>query len=61
MSKTVAADKCTANVMRELLRMKFDDHRRYAVAEEVGNQTGYQRRRLDMVVVDVYESNGYSV
>lgn len=61
MSKTVAADKCTANVMRELLRMKFDDHRRYAVAEEVGNTTGYQRRRLDMVVVDVYESNGYSV
>lgn len=61
MSKTVAADKCTANVMRELLRMKFDDHRRYAVAEEVGNQTGFQKRRLDMVVVDVYESNGYSV
>lgn len=61
MSKTVTADRCTASVMRELLRMKFDDHRRYAVAEEVGNQTGFQKRRLDMVVVDVYESNGYSV
>lgn len=61
MSKSVAADRCTANVMRELLRMKFDGHRRYAVAEEVGNQTGFQKRRLDMVVVDVYESNGYSV
>lgn len=60
-SKTVRADKCNANVMRELLRMKFDDHRRFAVAEEVGNQTGFQKRRLDMVVVDVYESNGYSV
>lgn len=59
--KIVKADKCNANVMRELLRMKFDDHRRYAVAEEVGNQTGFQKRRLDMVVVDVYESNGYSV
>lgn len=52
---------CTAALMRELLRSKFDDRRRYAVAEEVGNQTGYQRRRLDMVVVDVYESNGYSI
>ena len=60
-SKTVKADRCNASVMRELLRMKFDDHRRYAVAEEVGNQTGFQKRRLDMVVVDVYESNGYSV
>lgn len=25
--KIVKADKCNANVMRELLRMKFDDHR----------------------------------
>lgn len=61
MEKVAQSDKCTAALMRELLRFKFDDRRRYAVAEEVGNQTGFQRRRLDMVVVDVYESNGYSI
>lgn len=61
MEKVAQSDKCTAALMRELLRSKFDDSRRYAVAEEVGNRTGYQRRRLDMVVVDVYESNGYSI
>lgn len=53
--------KCNAGTIRELLRDRFSDIGRYAVAEEVGNQTGYQRRRLDMVVVDVYQSNGYSL
>lgn len=57
----MSGEKCTAEIMRKLLRSRFGDSRRYAIAEEVGNQTGYQRRRLDMVVVDVYQSNGYSL
>lgn len=55
------AISCDANVIRALLHAKYDDTRRYAVAEEVGNKTGYQQRRLDMVVADVYESNGYAI
>lgn len=57
----MGVEKCDAAIMRTLLRDKFSDNRRYALAEEVGNKTGYQRRRLDMVVVDVYQSNGYSL
>lgn len=57
----MGVEKCDATIMRTLLREKFSDTRRYALAEEVGNKTGYQRRRLDMVVVDVYQSNGYSL
>lgn len=54
-------EKCDAATMRNLLRDKFSDTRRYALAEEVGDRTGYQNRRLDMVVVDVFRSNGYSI
>lgn len=50
----MGVEKCDATIMRNLLRDKFSDTRRYALVEEVGNKTGYQRRRLDMVVVDVY-------
>lgn len=57
----MGAEKCSAAIMRQLLRRRYSDTRRYAIAEEVGNKTGYQRRRLDMVVVDVYQSNGYSL
>lgn len=57
----MGVEKCDATIMRNLLRDKFSDTRRYALAEEVGNKTGYQRRRLDTVVVDVYQSNGYSL
>ena len=57
----MGVEKCDTVIMRTLLRDKFSDTRRYALAEEVGNETGYQRRRLDMVVVDVYQSNGYSL
>lgn len=41
------------------LRKRFNDKRRYAIAEEVGLTTGYARRRLDMIVADCYNSNGY--
>lgn len=43
------------------LRNKFNDRRRYAMAEEVGLTTGGARRRLDMIVADCYNSNGYRV
>lgn len=53
-------DKITAKTVRALLHKRYEDHRRYAVAEEVGNATGLeQTRRLDMVVVDCYKSNDY--
>lgn len=45
--------------VRKALRNKFNDRRRYAIAEEVGLTTGYARRRLDMIVADCYNSNGY--
>ena len=52
----------TAADVRGLLRERFKDTRRYAIATEVGNATGFeQSRRLDMVVVDCYKSNRYSI
>lgn len=51
----------TAYEVRKALRKKFGDSRRYAVAEEVGLTTGYSHRRLDMMVLDCYESNGFRI
>lgn len=52
----------TASDIRSLLHERFNDTRRFAVATEVGNATGAeQNRRLDMVVVDCYKSNSYSI
>lgn len=54
--------KITTIQVRSLLRDKWKDTRQFAVAEEVGNSTGYeQKRRLDMVVVDCFKSNGFSI
>lgn len=56
------SDKITASDVRELLRARFGNPSRYAVAEEVGNSTGMgQSRRLDMVVVSCWESDGFSI
>lgn len=55
------SEKCTAETMRQLLRNRFNDHRQYAVAEEVGECTGYNRRRLDMIVCNCFESKSYSL
>lgn len=58
----MAKQKITASDVRVLLHQKFEDHRQYAYAEEVGNATGSeQKRRLDAVVVNVYRSSGYSI
>lgn len=51
----------TAENIRSALRAKYNDHRRYAVAEEVGLSTGYSHRRLDMMVLDCYYSNGFRI
>lgn len=50
-----------AGDIREALRNRFSDHRRYAIAEEVGLTTGFSHRRLDMMVLDCYESNGFRI
>lgn len=47
--------------VRAALKKKFSDSRRYALAEEVGLTTGYSHRRIDMIVADCYNSNGYRV
>lgn len=51
----------TAADVRIALRNRYSDHRRYAVAEEVGLTTGYAHRWLDMIVLDCYESHGFRV
>lgn len=51
----------TAYEVRAALYKRFEDHRRYAVAAEVGLTTGYSHRRLDMMVLDCYSSNGFRI
>ena len=50
-----------ADDVREALRKRFADGRRYAIAEEVGLTTGFSHRRLDMMVLDCYASNGFRI
>ena len=50
-----------AYAVRKALLKKFSDTRRYAVAEEVGLTTGFSHRRLDMIVLDCYASNGFRI
>lgn len=47
--------------IRAALRTRYSDHRRYAIAEEVGLSTGFSHRRLDMMVLDCYASNGFRI
>ena len=47
--------------VRKALYKRFSDHRQYAVAEEVALTTGFSHRRIDMVVVDCYASNGFRI
>ena len=54
-------EKLTAEQVRAALRTRFSDSRRYAIAEEVGLQTGFSHRRLDMMVLDCYASNGFRI
>lgn len=51
----------TAAQVRAALRRRYSDSRRYAVAEEVGLTTGFSHRRLDMMVLDCYYSNGFRI
>lgn len=50
-----------AENVRAALRQRYSDSRHYAVAEEVGLTTGYSHRRIDMVIVDCYGSNGFRI
>ena len=50
-----------AGDVRKALRARYNDHRRYAIAEEVGLTTGFSHRRLDMMVLDCYNSNGFRI
>ena len=50
-----------AHDIRVALRAKYRDSRQYAIAEEVGLTTGYSHRRLDMMVLDCYNSNGFRI
>lgn len=51
----------TADEVRKALRARYGDNRRYAIAEEVGLTTGGGCRRLDMIVMDCYHSNGFRI
>lgn len=50
-----------ANDVSLALRNRYSDSRRYAIAEEVGLSTGFSHRRLDMIVLDCYWSNGFRI
>ena len=54
-------EKITAEDIRSALRKKYSDHRRFAIAEEVGLTTGFSHRRLDMMILDCYWSNGFRI
>lgn len=51
----------TAEDIRAAIRRRYSDSRQYAIAEEVGLTTGYSHRRLDMMVLDCYSSNGFRI
>ena len=51
----------TSEDIRIALRNKYSDHQRFAIAEEVGLTTGYSHRRLDMMVLDCFSSNGFRI
>lgn len=51
----------TALEIRGALRKRYCDHRRYAIAEEVGLTTGFSHRRLDVMVLDCFASNGFRI
>ena len=50
-----------AGEVRAAIRKRYSDQRRYAIAEEVGLTTGFSHRRLDMMVLDCYNSNGFRI
>lgn len=51
----------TADDVRKAIKKKYSDNRRYAVCEEVGLTTGGGCRRLDMIIVDCYQSNEFRI
>lgn len=51
----------TAEDIRQAIRKRFGDTRQFAIAEEVGLTTGFSHRRLDMMVLNCYSSNGFRI
>ena len=51
----------TADEVRKALLKKYGDHEHYAVAEEVGLTTGFSHRRLDVIVLDCWNSSSFRV
>lgn len=47
--------------IRNALKRRFFDPQHYAIAEEVGLHTGFSHRRLDMIVMDCWQSFGYRI
>lgn len=43
------------------IKQKYSDTRQYAIATEVGLSTGGSRRRIDVVVVNCYNSNSFRI
>ena len=50
-----------AENIRIALHKKYHDRRRYVTAEEVGITTGGACRRIDMIVLDCFKSNGFRI
>ena len=53
--------KVTARDVIALLKKRYDDGRQYAYATEVADSTGGGTRRLDMVVMNCYQSKGFAI
>ena len=51
----------TAEDVSSALKKRFEDTSHYVVVEEVGLKTGYSHRRLDMIVLDCWESSFYRI
>lgn len=47
--------------IRNAIKKKYSDNRQYAICEEVGVTTGGACRRLDMIIIDCYHSNGFRI
>ena len=51
----------TSSDIVKALKKKYNDCQQYVYATEVGLSTGYSSRRLDFIVANCYESNGFRI
>ena len=54
-----------SDFIRDAIRKKFNNYRQYVVVDEVSVTTGWDGmsipRRIDMIVIDCFESNHYAI